>query len=330
MNTKDILLKTLAESGENYVSGAVLAERLGVSRNAVWKAVKALESDGFTIDSATSKGYRISGENNRLSGELISAHLSTETMGRNIIVYDEVESTNTTAKELAHSGAVDGTVIVADRQNGGRGRLGRSFVSPSGTGIYMTAIIRPEFSIETASLITSAVSCAVAEAVEKQCGESTGIKWVNDIYMNGRKICGILTEASMGLEMKSLDYAVIGIGINVRKYDFGSELSSIVTDIESETGKKVDRNLLCAEVINGLERCIKGIESRDYLKEYRSREILTGNNISAFVNGTKIFGKAVGIDDNANLILKLPDGTEKHLVSGEASLCRIDSRLLAK
>lgn len=325
MNVKETLLGTLAESGGEYISGAMLAEKLGVSRNAVWKAVKSLETEGYSIEAVTSKGYRLSAENNRLSEKLIQAYLKTENFGKQIIIYNEINSTNTCAKEMASSGISAGTVIVADMQNSGKGRLGRNFVSPKGKGLYMSVIMRPDFDIKTASLITSATACAVAGAVENLCGHDVKIKWVNDLYMNGRKICGILTEASLGMEMRSLDYAVVGIGINVRSAEgsFSRDLRASATSIEDETGLKIDRNRLCAEVLNSLEKYISEIENRSYIREYRNREILTGNTITANVNGSTIIAFAEGIDDNANLIVKLPDGTIRHLNSGEANLCRV-------
>ncbi len=325
MNVKESLLETFAESDGEYISGALLAEKLGVSRNAVWKAVKSLETEGYSIEAVTSRGYRLTAENNRLSEKLINAFLKTEKLGNQIIVLDETDSTNNFAKELASAGAMHGTVVIADMQNSGKGRLGRNFVSPKGKGLYMSVIIRPDFSIETASLITSAVACATAFAVEKLCEHDVKIKWVNDLYMNGRKICGILTEASFGLEMKSLDYAIIGIGINVRSAEgsFSRELRVSATSVEDETGLKIDRNRLCAEVINSLETYLSEMENRNYIREYRRREILTGNTITANVNGSTIIAFAEGIDDNANLIVKLPDSTIKHLSSGEANLCRV-------
>ena len=216
MNVRSQLLTTLAGGGDEYISGAALAEKLGVSRNAVWKAVKSLEAEGFIIESVTSKGYRLSGDSNRLAKELIYPLLDTKAIGRDITILSEVDSTNNAAKELASAGAPHGSAVAAEMQTAGKGRIGRSFVSPVGKGLYVSAIIRPELSIEFAPMITAAAACAGAAAVESLCGQPVSIKWVNDLYMNGRKICGILTEASMGLELKSLDYAVIGIGINVR------------------------------------------------------------------------------------------------------------------
>lgn len=325
MNIKQTLLNTLAEAEGEYVSGAAIAEKLGVSRNAVWKTVKALEADGFVIESVTSKGYRLSADSNRISADLITPLLTTKEIGRNIKVFSETDSTNTAAKKLASERAPHGTVVIAEKQTAGRGRMGRSFESPSGTGIYMSLVLYPDYGLECAPLITSAAACAAAEAIEEVCGCSVGIKWVNDLYLNGRKICGILTEASLGLEMKTLDHAVIGIGLNVRsvKDVFGEELGNIATSIEDETDIKADRNILCGAMLNKLEKYLGKVEDRSFLDEYRRREILTGNTITANVGRESLKGVAMGIDDNANLIIKLPDGKLKKLSSGEASLCRM-------
>ena len=323
MSIKSELLKALADG--KYVSGAALAEGLGVRRNAVWKAVKALETEGFVIESSTAKGYRISPENNRLSAELIESGLKTEQIGRRLYVYDEVDSTNSIAKKFASEDAPHGTTVIADMQSAGRGRLGRSFISPSGKGIYVSILVRPTFSLEFASMITTAAAVAGAEAVETLSGHEVGVKWVNDLYMNGKKICGILTEASMGLEMQSLDYAIIGIGINIRSVgtSFDAELKKRASSIEDESGVKVDRNALCSKLLNRIEKYFATIEERGFLEEYRRRELLTGNMITANVGSESIKGVAEGIDDNANLIVRLENGELRHIGSGEANLCRI-------
>lgn len=309
---KKIILKKLA--GGNYVSGEETAEILGVSRSAVWKAVQSLRNDGFIIDSVSSKGYRLSPDNNKLSAELIS-------YDGDINVYSSLSSTNDCAKMLASNGADNGTVVIAESQFAGKGRPGRSFVSPAGKGLYMSVIIRPDFAFEFVPLITSAAAVATAEAVESLCNADVQIKWVNDLYMNGRKICGILTEASLGLEANSIDYAVIGIGVNVRKNDFG-ELNDIVTSVEQESNIVVDRNKLCESILKRLQIRLSGIEKKSHLDEYRRREFLTGNMISANVGNERIIGMAVGVDDNANLIVKTDNGI-KNLSSGEASLIRL-------
>jgi len=325
MNVKEGLMKILAEAGDSFTSGTAAAAALGVSRNAVWKAVKALEAEGYEIESVKSRGYRIAESSNRLSQELISAKLETVRLGRSLVVLGETDSTNNYAKKLASTGAVHGTTVVADQQTAGKGRLGRAFISPPGTGLYMSVIVRPEFGLDAAAMITAAAACAAAEAVEALCGQSVRIKWVNDLYMNGRKICGILTEASLGLEMKSLDYAVIGIGINVGRVGdaFGEELSRIATSIEDETGVRISRSALCAELLGRLEFYLGKVVTREFLPEYRRREMLTGHEVTAQVGGITLTGRAIGVDDNANLMILLPDGSERHLSSGEANLLRI-------
>lgn len=325
MQVKSELLKALIQSGDNYLSGTLLAEKLNVSRNAVWKAVRSLEADGYSIDSVTAKGYRLSKNNNHLSKEVISANLSTRYIGREILILDEVDSTNLKAKALSSQGACHGLTVIADHQTQGRGRLGRSFVSPAEKGLYMSILLRPDFRLEDVGMITSRAACAVAEAVELLCGQDVHIKWVNDIYMNGRKICGILTEASFDMEMKSLDMVVVGIGINVRSTgdSFDDELKKRATSIEDETGLKLDRNMLCAQILNCMEKYLNNIEGRAFLNDYRRRELLTGHMITAKVGGKQIVGKAMGIDQNANLIVKLNTGELTYLSSGEANLCRL-------
>lgn len=325
MNVKSELLATLANANGDYISGAALADKLGVSRNAVWKAVRALEAEGFSITSVTSKGYKLNDDNNKLSADLIQPLLRTKELGRNMTVYDTVESTNNITKELDSNSAPNGTTTVANHQTAGRGRRGRTFVSPKGSGLYMSTIVRPKFSIEYAPMITAAAACAVAEAIEHFCGSQVMIKWVNDLYMNNKKICGILTEASFGLEMRTLDCAVIGIGINVLSVNdsFDAELLKIASSVEDETGKVINRNKLCAEVLNRLENYMGRIENRSFLEEYRRREYLTGNMVTANVGTRSVVGEAIGVDDNANLIVRTPSGEIVHLNSGEANLCRI-------
>ncbi len=325
MNVKTELLSTLAGAGDQFISGAALAEKLGVSRNAVWKAVKSLEAEGFSITSVTSKGYRLNNDNNILSESLIAPYLNTKEIGRNMKVFDTVDSTNNICRELETEKAPNGTTVIADRQTAGKGRIGRHFVSPSGKGVYLSVLVRPNFSLSFAPMITAAAACAAAEAVETFCGGQVMIKWVNDLYMNGKKICGILTEASLGLEMRMLDCAVIGIGINVRKVgdSFDSDLKKTATSIEDETGLVINRNRLCAELLNKLEIYLGRIEDRSFLIRYREREMLTGNIITANVGTETIVGEALGIGDNANLIVRMPSGEIRELSSGEANLCRI-------
>ena len=323
MNVNDMVLKLLSEEND-YISGETAANTIGVSRNAVWKAVKALEAEGHTIESLHSKGYRLAPDSIRLNEHLIASRLNTVRLGRHLVVLEEVDSTNDYAKKLAPTGAVHGTAVVADRQTAGKGRVGRSFDSPGGKGLYVSIIVRPDFKISDAGLITSMAACAVANAIEAVCPAEVGIKWVNDLYIGSKKVCGILTEATLNLEARELDHAVIGIGVNVlsAKAEFGADLSSRATSIEDETGERISRNVLCAEILNKLEEYMTNMKSRVFLDEYRRREILTGNMITTRVGDKEITGKAVGIDDNAGLVINTGQGTIT-LHSGEAQLSRI-------
>ncbi|MDE5763680.1 MAG: biotin--[acetyl-CoA-carboxylase] ligase, partial [Ruminococcus sp.] len=319
MDKKSIFLKRLTESGNSFVSGASLAHELGISRSAIWKYAESLKADGYVIESVVSKGYRLI-SCDCLSAEVISAKCETSHIGKNAIVFDEVVSTNITAKELAVKGAPHGTVVVSEFQTGGKGRLGRKFESPAGSGLYMSVLIRPDFKLTYAPFITSAAAVASAEAVENLCGKDVQIKWVNDLYMNGRKICGILTEAVLGLEINTLDYAVIGIGINVRHTDFDPELRKKASSVEDESGIIMDRNELCSAVCGRLEYYLDNLERKIHLDEYRRREMLTGQVITAETGNQRYTGKALGIDENANLTVQLDDGTIKSLSSGEAHI----------
>lgn len=255
---------------------------------------------------------------------IYSEEISDNTPERKIIVLGETDSTNNEAKKLAAEGALHGTAVVADSQTDGRGRLGRSFISPAGKGLYMSVVIRPDFDIKFAPMITSATAVAAAIAVENLCGCEVQIKWVNDLYINGKKICGILTESAVSADGKSLEYAVVGIGINLRSIgdDFDDELKQRASSIEDETGTIPDRDALCAEILKNLDIWLGKIENRSYITEYRQREYLTGKRISAEYDGKIISGTAVGIDRNANLMVELPNGEIMNLTSGEANLLK--------
>lgn len=322
MSIKDNVLEKLLES-EEYISGQELAETLNVSRNAVWKAVKSLESIGYSIDAVNNKGYRLENKYSILSENVIKNHLQTSEYGKNIVILNEVDSTNNYAKNLALNNAENGTVVISDYQTAGKGRMGRTFFSPKGTGLYVSIITRPDINILSAQLITSCTAVAVSKTLETLCGQDTKIKWVNDVFLNERKICGILTEASMRFEEKKLDYAVIGIGINIRTSEsLPDELKPVITSIEEETGIIVDRNILCSELLNNLEKYICNIETREFIDEYKKRLFTFGKLVEVTENNVKKIGTAIGIDENASLIVRFQDGEEMIVNSGEARIIK--------
>lgn len=232
------------------------------------------------------------------------------------IYFDELDSTNTKCKLLARNGAPHGTVVIAASQTAGKGRLGRHFCSPKDAGLYCTVLIREGFDTETVSLITPCAAVATAKAIEDVSGQVAQIKWVNDIFMGERKLCGILTEASLP------DFAVIGIGINLLhdKKEFPKELHSIVTSIEEQTGRIVTPKEMEKALLYHLSEELSQLKSKKFMSEYKKRSFLIGKEVDVH-SGNDIFpAKVIGIDDNAELILSLPTGKIITLFSGEVSV----------
>lgn len=225
-------------------------------------------------------------------------------------------STNADVRALAESGAPEGTVIIAGEQTAGRGRLGRSFYSPKDGGLYMSVLLRPELGAADALAVTVCAAAAAACAVEKLTGRNTGIKWVNDLYIDGRKICGILTEASVETDGK-MNYAVLGIGINVTDMGFPDELRE---KAGAAGGEPSMRPALAAAVLERFFAYYDRLPDKGYLSEYRKRSILTGKTVEYDRGGVIYSAKAVGIDDDARLIVISPDGKEIHLGSGEVNI----------
>ena len=234
-------------------------------------------------------------------------------IGNKIIRIKETVSTNSLAKELALKGENEGTVILAEKQTGGRGRLGRSFFSPDGKGIYMSVILKPEHPL----LITSFASVAVLRAIKKICDADVKIKWVNDLYLNGKKICGILTEGVY--QGDSLKYAVLGIGINVKCADFPDEIADIATSIENETGVEISVEELENQLINEIEALYKTYTDGEFLDESRSASNVIGRDIKVIKGDDSFIAKAVGIDEKGGLVIE-KDGERSVLYSGEISI----------
>lgn len=234
----------------------------------------------------------------------------------------ETDSTNRYLKELAVQGAPEGTVIIANRQSAGRGRLGRSFFSPEEKGIYMSILLRPEIPLERSVLITSMAAVAVARAIEHVCGITAKIKWVNDIFLNNKKACGILTEAGINAVTGTLDYAVLGIGINVGFMKFPEELKKIATSISNECGFVVSKEVLIDEVLKELEEWYPTLLDGSFLEESKKRSLLLGKEILVLderVQGGSYPAKAVDINELGNLIIER-EGSIQVLNSGEVSI----------
>ena len=321
MSVKERLLPLLQACGKDYLSGEDAAKLLGVSRNAVWKAVSSLKKEGYNIEAVTNRGYRLVNSGDILSPSEIENNL-TELKGMlDIKVKETVTSTNALLKEKAALGAPEGTVLIALKQTAGRGRFQRSFFSPSDSGIYMSILLRPNIPAENAVLITTAAAVAVAEAAENLSGRKAGIKWVNDVLIDGKKICGILTEASLNIESGSLDYAVIGIGLNAYepKGGFPDEIKDIAGAIFKEQNDGL-RSKLTAAVLESFFKYYKDISERKYLKAYRERCIVLGKQINILSSSGSSPALALDIDENCHLRVKYPNGEETLLSSGEVSI----------
>lgn len=318
MSVKSEILAILSDANGEYVSGQALGSRLYCSRNAVWKAINALKCDGYEIDAVTNKGYRLSG-GDVLCADGIMRYLKQPL---DLQVTDCVSSTNDVLKSAAENGAKEGTVIIAREQSKGKGRLGRSFFSPT-SGIYMSILLRPRFTAAQSLMITTCAAVAVCEAVEKVCGKSCEIKWVNDIFFNGLKICGILTEASVDFETSRLQYAVLGIGINVAhpKNDFPKELQGIAGALYDELPDGGDiRARLCAELLNCFLGYYKNLQNREFMAEYKRRSIIIGKKINVIQNGKSTPATALSIDDDARLFVRYDSGKTALISTGEVSV----------
>lgn len=318
MSTKDDVLSILMDQ-EEPLSGERLARRIGVSRNSVWKAIEQLRQEGYTIEAATNRGYRLAGEPDRVSIPRISRWLEPGELGARMELHDLLDSTNTRAKAIAANGAPHGYLVIAESQSGGKGRMGRSFFSPEHSGIYMTYVLRPKLLAERAVMITSMAAVAVARAIEAVADVEVKIKWVNDLYINGRKTCGILCEASMDFESGQLEYAVLGIGINVAAMEFPDELKDIATSIGNECGHPVSRSRLIAEISNQLNRLYGQLETQEFMAESRARSNVIGREVLVIRGDERFRARALDIDDMGRLVIQTEDGV-KRVGSGEISL----------
>ena len=321
---KDDVLKLILREND-YISGETISHKLGVSRAAVNTAVKAIREDGYEITSSTNKGYLLKNSPDLLSKGSISA-LLPDTRAENLLYFDSVDSTNNVLKSLASEGAVSGTVVIADHQTGGKGRRGRSFASPSGAGVYLSYLFKPESGFDKISDLTSWTAVAVADAIKNAYGFDTQIKWVNDLLMNRKKICGILTEVSVEGESGFIDTCIIGIGVNVNESEFPSEISEIATSISIENGgMKFIRAKLASEIIRSMDKLASDWPgSSYYLDRYRDLNITTGSMITAYPrmaeNGQGRTGTAISINDDFSLKVEFSDGSVEDLKSGEVSV----------
>ncbi len=305
---------------EDYVSGEELSRKLGVSRTAVWKKINALRKEGYVIESATKKGYKLKIMPDLLNKKTISSNLDTNFIGKEIDVMRSVDSTNEEIKRRASAGAESGLIVAADEQTSGKGRLGRVWESDSG-GIYFTILIRPELSPNEISAITLAAGYAVCLAIREYTELDAKIKWPNDIIIGSKKICGILTE--MAAQTDRVDYVAIGIGINVNHESFPGKISGKASSLYLELGKKLDRNDFFRCVIKKLDKVLSDFLvsfSSEDLNEFRRLCATIGRNVSVKRNGILLEGKATDLTPGGELVITDNSGKEYIINSGEVTV----------
>ena len=319
--TKEHILQILREHPNTFISGASLAERLQLSRTAVWKAVCQLKAEGYEIEAVTNQGYRLLSGSDVLSVEGISRYLRHPWIRPQ--VFQVLTSTNTVLKSLAAEDAPAGIAVLAVEQTAGRGRLGRSFWSPYASGLYLSLLLRPDLGPADAPRLTSCAAVAVAEAVGELSGRDTGIKWVNDVYMNGKKICGILTEAGLDLESSRVNYVIVGIGINLRSPEGG-----FPEEIRQVAGAAFDglsvpdlRSRLAALVLDRLTDYAADPFSDTLFDAYAKRSFIPGRKITILAPGKEpVPAEALRLNRDYSLQVRLEDSSEQKLASGEVSI----------
>lgn len=319
MSTREQILAILEENRGQAVSGQALAGRAGVSRAAVWKAVEALRQEGHKIGGATNRGYRLEADSDVLCRETVLPYVKSPV---NLLVEREMDSTITRLRALALEGAPHGTVALAERQTAGRGRRGRSFASPPG-GVYLGVLLRPAMSAQRAVRLTVAACVGVCRAMQTVCGLEGGIKWVNDVFLNGRKVCGILTEAATSLESGMLDYAVVGVGVNFRYPEggFPPALQEIAGCLYGPGQRPpVSRGQMAAALIDSLMDCLSKPEAADIMAEYRARSMVVGKSVLVLRGEERRPARAVDVLEDGSLRVRYADGAFEDLCSGEVSI----------
>lgn len=321
MAIKDKVLTALEQKRGAPVSGEELAEALEVSRAGVWKAVEALRADGHMISAVPNKGYCLANESDVISLASLAPLVTCGIDAENINVLLETDSTNNVAKALAAKGAPAGTVVISNRQTGGKGRRGRSFFSPDG-GIYLSMILRPQISAEGASFITTTAAVAACRAVEAVCGVKAQIKWVNDVFIDGKKASGILTEASTDLESGIIEWAVVGIGINVYLggADVPEEIKAIAGAVLNSKPQGDVRLRLAAELINTLYLLEQSPNEKGIMDEYRSRSFLQGRRVTVICADGSYNAAVNGITPEGHLQVTCENGESRELFTGEVSI----------
>lgn len=322
---KEKIFDILKSSNNDFISGQSISSKLGITRAAVWKYINKLKEEGYKIESASKKGYRLIGCPDLLTYREIKDTLNTKYIGRNLVHFDSIGSTNDLAKELAEKGAQEGTVIIAEEQTKGRGRFRREWVSTKYKSIIMSIILRPDTKPSSIYQITQITAAAIGKSIES-LDIDVGIKWPNDIIINWRKVCGILTEASG--EVDKVNYVIPGIGINVNQEssDFPEEVLNKATSIRIEKDEYIYRKLLLCSFLDNFEKLYDEFKRDENAKssiEYcKQKSILIGKKIKIERKKQMIVVKVLDVASDGSLIVEYENGVKDRLISGEVSLYR--------
>ena len=306
----------------DYLSGQQICDTFHVSRTAVWKVITQLKEEGYEIEAVRNRGYRLTSSPDVLSEKEITSRLKTKWAGTCLEFEEVVDSTNIRAKELGEKGAPHGTLVVAEQQTAGKGRRGRSWVSPPGSSIYMTLLLKPEVDPSRAPMLTLLMAYAIADAFRGEKNLDVQIKWPNDLVLNKKKICGILTE--MSAEVGYVHYVVIGVGINVNTESFQEEISQTATSLRIEEGVKFQRAELIAAIMQKFEMyyekfCASGNLS-DIMDGYNAILVNKDREVRVLEPGNEYNAKALGINETGELIVEKEDGSRTEIFSGEVSV----------
>lgn len=318
---KNEILRLLKEN-DTYISGQQLCDVFKVSRTSVWKVMEQLKKEGYQIEAVRNRGYRLLSSPDVISEAEISSMLKTKWAGKRIIYFDETDSTNNQAKASGEKGGIHGTLFVADKQNAGKGRRGRVWNSPSGESVYMTLLLRPEIPPDRAPMLTLVMGLSVVEVIREATGVDAKIKWPNDIVINKKKVCGILTE--MATEMVHVNYVVIGVGINVNQRRFPEEIADMAASLCGETGKLYRRSEIMAAVLERFERnyetFLKTGDLSGIQEAYNAVLVNCGQEVRVLEPGHEYEAVAEGINETGELLVRFPDGRKKTVFAGEVSV----------
>lgn len=320
MLVKDRVLEALEAHRGEYFSGEALAGELQVSRNAVWKAISQLRESGYPIDAVPNRGYCLRPDSAILSPQSIGQYLTVP--GLQVEVRPTVTSTNTVLRQQAESGAPEGTVLAAVEQTAGRGRRDHSFFSPPDSGLYLSFLLRPALEAREALLLTTCAAASVALAIEDCTGEPAEIKWVNDVFCRGKKVCGILTEAALDLETGGLQYAIVGIGVNLfpPAGGFPPELAQAGAVFDSKPQGLESRSQLAGSILNHFFSFYPKLADRPFFEDYRKRSLVLGKPITILEGGRTRPAVALELEEDFSLRVREEDGRMTRLSSGEVSV----------